>query len=161
MGQSRFVYVTYIRSTPERLWRALTEPEFTRQYWGGTHQVSDWTKGSSWNITFANGKIADSGEVLEIDLYKKLVLKWRNEFMPEMAAEGDSRMSYTIEQKGEVVKLTLVHEMPIADSKLIDGVSQGWPELLASLKSLLETGNALPDFEEPPPEMAEIIRAGS
>src|SRR5581483_10468752 len=85
---SRFVYVTYIRSTPEKVWEALIKPEFTRQYWFGAHAASDWQTGSSWTLFGKDGKITDSGEVLEIDPPRRLVLKWRNEFVPEMKAEG-------------------------------------------------------------------------
>jgi len=78
MAESKFVYVTFIRTTPAKLWKALRDPEFTRQYWMGTTQQSDWKKGSGWKLVFADGRIADTGEVLEIKPYKRLVLKWRN-----------------------------------------------------------------------------------
>jgi uncharacterized protein YndB with AHSA1/START domain len=140
---SKFVYVTYIRTTVERLWAALIEPEFTRQYWMGTHQESEWTPGASWKLIFEDGKLADSGEVLEIEKPKRLVLKWRNEFRPELTAEGYSRATMELEPLGELVKLTVTHEVPIAKSKFIEAVSGGWPMLLSSLKSLLETGESL------------------
>jgi uncharacterized protein YndB with AHSA1/START domain len=143
MPKSRFVYVTYIRTTPEKLWRALTEPEFTKQTWCGTWQECDWKVGASWKIMIPDGRVADSGEVLEIEPNKRLVLKWRNEFVPEMRAEGYSRMTYELEQQGEAVKLTVIHENDVADSKFIDSVSSGWPGILASIKSLLETGESL------------------
>ena len=88
MANSRFVYVTYIRTTPEKLWQALTDPEFTRQCWSGTHQESDWKQGGAWKIVIPDGRVADAGEILEIVPNKKLVLKWQNQFMPEMKAEG-------------------------------------------------------------------------
>lgn len=141
---SRFFYVTYIRTTPEKLWRALTLPEFTRQYWAGTHQESEWKKGAPWRIMIPDGRVGDAGEVLEIEPFKKLVLSWQNQFLPAMKAEGFSRLTYELEQKGEIVKLTLTHEIDVANSILIEGVSGGWPELLASVKSLLETGAPLP-----------------
>jgi uncharacterized protein YndB with AHSA1/START domain len=143
MAESRFVYVTYIRSTPAKLWQALLEPEFTRQYWAETWQECDWKPGSSWKIMIPDGRVADAGEVLEIEPEKRLVLRWRNEFVPELRAEGDSRLTYELEQVGESVKLTVIHEMDKAGSKLIDAVSTGWPHILASLKSLLETGESL------------------
>jgi uncharacterized protein YndB with AHSA1/START domain len=92
---------------------------------------------------FQDGRVADSGEVLEIDPPRRLVLKWRNEFMPEMKADGYSRCTFDIEQAGEAVKLTIFHEIDKTGSKFIAGVSEGWPKILASLKSLLETGKAL------------------
>jgi len=143
MPNSRFVYVTYIRTTPEKLWRALIDPEFTRQFWVGTWQESEWKPGASWRIMIPDGRVADSGEVLEIEPNKRLVLKWRNEFMPEMRAEGYSQLTYELERQGTSVKLTVIHEMDKPGSKFIDAVSNGWPHLLASLKSLLETGESL------------------
>src|SRR5262245_53627428 len=143
MDKSSFVYVTYIRTTPEKLWQALTEPEFTKQFWAETWQESDWKVGASWKIVKPDGGVADSGEVLEIEPAKKLVLSWRNEFRPELSAEGHSRLTYALEQQGDMVKLTVVHEMPRPGSKLIEAVSQGWPAILSSLKSLLETGEPL------------------
>ncbi len=143
MADSRFVYVTYIRTTPEKLWRALIEPEFTRQFWCDTRQECEWKPGASWRLMIPDGRVADSGEVIEIEPGRRLVLKWRNEFIPEMRADGDSRLTYELEQQGEAVKLTLIHEIDKPGSKLIEGVSRGWPHILASLKSLLETGESL------------------
>jgi uncharacterized protein YndB with AHSA1/START domain len=91
----------------------------------------------------ADGRTADSGEVVEIEPHKRLVLKWRNELFPEMTAEGYSRMTYEMEEKGETVKLTVTHVMDKSGSKFIKAVSSGWPMILSSLKSLLETGEPL------------------
>ncbi len=143
MAESRFVYVTYIRTTPAKLWQALMDPEFTRQYWCETRQESEWKPGASWRNMAPDGRVADSGEVVEIESERKLVLRWRNEFKPELRAEGYSRMTYEIENLGHSVKLTIIHEMDRPDSKLINAVSGGWPMILASLKSLLETGEPL------------------
>ena len=140
---SRFVYVTYIRTTPAKLWQALTQPEFTKQYWAGTWQESDWKAGSPWKIMIPDGRVGDHGEVLEIEPEKRLVLSWRNEFVPQMRAEGFSRATYELEPMGESVKLTVTHEIDHEPSALIDAVSTGWPHILASLKSLLETGESL------------------
>jgi uncharacterized protein YndB with AHSA1/START domain len=85
----------------------------------------------------------DGGEILELDAPKRLVLTWRHEMQPEKKEEGYSRMSYELEPKGEMVKLTVVHEMDRGQSKFIQAVSNGWPTILSSLKSLLETGEAL------------------
>src|SRR5215831_5066841 len=112
MADSRFVYVTYIRTTAEKLWQALLSPEFTRQFWVGTWQECAWKVGASWKLMIPDGRVGDSGEVLEIDPPRRLVLSWRNEFRPEL------------------------HEMGKPDSKLIGGVSNGWPHILSSLKSL-------------------------
>lgn len=143
MSESRFVYVTYIRTTPEKLWRALIDPDFTRQYWAGTHQKSDWKPGAPWRIMAPDGRVADSGEIVEFDPPRRLVLTWENQFAAEMKAEGASRLTYELETMGASVKLTLTHEMDRPNSKLIGAVSDGWPHILASLKSLLETGASL------------------
>jgi uncharacterized protein YndB with AHSA1/START domain len=143
MAESRFVYVTYIRTTPEKLWRALIEPEFTRRYWVETWLESDWKPGSSWKIMIPDGRVADAGEVVEIEPGRRLVLTWRNEFKPELKAEGFSRATFDLEPQGDVVKLTVVHEMDKPGSKAIEAFSNGWPQILSSLKSLLETGESL------------------
>ena len=140
---SSFVYVIYICTTPEKLWRALIAPEFTRQFWAATVQDCDWTVGASWKLMIPDGRVADAGEVLEIDPPRRLVLSWRNEFEPELRAEGFSRLTYLLEPQGEMVKLTVSHEMPHPDSTFIEKVSSGWPIILSSLKSLLETGQSL------------------
>jgi uncharacterized protein YndB with AHSA1/START domain len=143
MADSRFVYVTYIRTTREKLWQALLDPEFTRRYWCETWQESDWKPGSSWRIITPDGRVADTGEILENDPPRRLVLSWRNELVPDAHAEGHSRLTYQLEQQGDSVKLTLTHEIDKPDSKLIEMTSTGWPMILASLKSLLETGESL------------------
>jgi uncharacterized protein YndB with AHSA1/START domain len=143
MADSRFVYVTYIRTTAAKLWQALIDPEFTRRYWCETTQESHWKPGASWRIMIPDGRVADSGEILEIEPERKMVLTWRNEFKPELRAEGYSRLTYELEQQDDSVKLTIVHEMDKPNSTLIEKVSGGWPHILASLKSLLETGESL------------------
>jgi len=143
MTGSRFVYVTYIRTTPEKLWAALTQPEFTRAYWAETWQESDWTPGSPWRAMIPDGRVADSGSIVEADHPRKLVIRWQNEFQPDLKAEGPALVTYLLEPAGSAVKLTLIEEIGIPNSKLIDAMSQGWPHLLASLKSLLETGTPL------------------
>jgi uncharacterized protein YndB with AHSA1/START domain len=143
MAESEFVYVTYIRTTPDKLWRALTEPEFTRKFWVATVQDCEWKAGATWKLVAPDGRVADDGEVVEIDPPRKLVLRWQNHLFPELTAEGFSRMTYELEAKGETVKLTLTHTMDKKESKLVKAVSNGWPHILSSLKSLLETGESL------------------
>jgi uncharacterized protein YndB with AHSA1/START domain len=138
----KFVYVIYIRTTPEMLWDALTKPEFTRAYWCETWQDSDWKAGSPWRLMIPDGRVGDSGEVLEIERPHRLVLSWRNEFTA-MKEEGYSRATFDLEPVGATVKLTVTHEIEQEGSKFIAGVSKGWPHILSSLKSLLETGHAL------------------
>jgi uncharacterized protein YndB with AHSA1/START domain len=143
MANSRFVYVTYIRTTPEKLWQALTDPEVNRRFWLGCRQESEWKTGSPWRIMLPDRRLADSGEILEIDPPRRLVVSWRNEFRPELREEGYSRMTYEMEKQVESVKLTVIHEMDRPGSKFIEAVSSGWPMILSSLKSLLETGEPL------------------
>ena len=143
MADSRFVYVTYIRTTAAKLWQALRDPAFTRQYWVETWQECEWTKGATWKLMLPDGRVGDAGQVLEIEPERRLVLSWRNEFIPEMREEGYSRMTYELEPQGDMVKLTVIHEIDKPDSKLIDAVAGGWPLNISSLKSLLETGESL------------------
>ncbi|HWA90717.1 MAG TPA: SRPBCC family protein [Rhizomicrobium sp.] len=143
MAGSAFVYVTYIRTTPEKLWQALTTPEFQRKFWFGMHQDSDFRKGSPWRLVFEDGRVADDGEVLEADPPNRLVLKWRNRLRPELTEEGDARCEMALETVGDATRLTITHSIPRDNSQLIEAVSGGWPKILASLKSLLETGEAL------------------
>jgi uncharacterized protein YndB with AHSA1/START domain len=138
---SKFVYVTYIRTSADKLWHAIQDPEFIRQYWFGMTVDCEWTKGAAWTLSFADGRVADRGEVVEIDPPKRLVLRWRNEFKPELVPEGDSRCLFELEPKGDAMKLTVTHTIEIANSKLIVAVSGGWPKVLSNLKSLLETGS--------------------
>lgn len=140
---SEFVYVTYIRTTPEKLWEALTQPETMRQYLFGAAILADWKKGGAWKMAHGDGRVSDSGEVLEAEKPKRIVLKWRSEWTEELAAEGYSRCTMDIEPKGETVMLKITHEIERDNSKLIQSVSGGWPKILSGLKSLLETGQAL------------------
>ncbi|MBS0389120.1 MAG: SRPBCC family protein [Proteobacteria bacterium] len=144
MNRSNFVYVTYIRTTPERLWSALTTTDFIRQYWFGMTIESAFTAGSPWQMSFEDGRIADHGEILEADPPRRLVIKWFDEWQPEFKAEGESRCTIEIEPVPDLgqnaVKLSITHSMERADSKFIQAVAGGWPSILANLKSLLETG---------------------
>ncbi len=137
---SSFVYVIFIRTTQEKLWAALTSPDLTPQYWFGMHHETTWGAGAAWQLVFPDGRIADTGEITEIDPPRRLVLKWRNEFRPELKAEGYSRCTIELEPVGGAVKLTITHVADGAESKLITAVSGGWPRILSNLKSLLETG---------------------
>ncbi len=140
---SRFVYVIHIRTSPEKLWDALTKPELTRLWWCEVWQDCTWEKGADWNAMTPDGRVADAGKILEIDPPNRLVLTWQNQFVAELKPEGHSTLTYEIKPEGEGVILTLTHEMAREKSKLIEAVSQGWPALLSSLKSMLETGTPL------------------
>ena len=149
MARSTFVYVTYIRTTPERLWSALTDDaQFMKQYWFGVHCESRWTAGSSWKMLYADGTVVDSGEIVESEPPRRLVIRWRNQWNPELNAEGDSLCTMELEPAGAAVKLSITHTIEREASKLITAVSGGWPKILSNLKSLLETGAiALQDYE--------------
>ena len=140
---STFVYVSYIRTTPERLWQALTEPEFIRQYWFGCTVETDWQPGSPWALKFDDGRLADAGEILEREPQKRLVIRWRNEWKPEMKAEGFSRCTMELEPSGPAMKLTITHTIERPASQFIGAVSGGWPRIVSNLKSLLETGEVV------------------
>jgi uncharacterized protein YndB with AHSA1/START domain len=144
MADSRFVYVTYIRTTPDRLWSALTSSDFAQQYWLGARPEAEWKLGGAWKLTFPDGRVADTGEIVGFEPAKRLAIKWRNEFMPELKAEGWSLCTMELEPApGETVKLTVTHAIERDSSKLIGAVSGGWPQILSNLKSLLETGRTI------------------
>jgi len=140
---SKFVYVTFIRTTPEKLWSALTSPDAMKEYWFNMTQDSDWKVGSPWRMLFSDGRVADAGHILEADPPRRLVIHWLNEFRPELKAEGPARCTYELEQVSEAVKLTITHTTEFKDSQLIVAVSGGWPRILSNLKSWLETGEVL------------------
>jgi len=150
MNCQTFVYVTYIATTPDKLWVALTAPEFTRQYWAGCWQKSDWKVGSSWDLMTPDGHVGDSGEILELDPPRRLVVTWDHQLFEEFRGLGVTRATFEIEPSGEVVKLTVTHEAPQTAAKLLDALSSGWPGILSSLKTLLETGKALPGTDKWP-----------
>ena len=143
-AESRFVYVTYIRTTPEQLWSALISPEFVEKYWLGVRPEAEWKAGGAWKLVLPDGRIADTGEIVEFEPNKRLAIRWRNEFMPELKAEGWSLCTMEIEPAAdEAVKLTVTHGIEREDSKFIVAVSGGWPRILSNLKSLLETGSTI------------------
>jgi len=141
MGSSNFVYVTYIKTTADKLWMALTTPQFMEQYWLGARAEADWKVGGAWKLVFSDGRIADSGQITEFEPHKRLAIRWRNEWSPEMHDEGWTNCVMEIEAaESDTVKLTISHSMERENSKFIGAVGQGWPMILSNLKSLLETG---------------------
>ncbi|HEX2582265.1 MAG TPA: SRPBCC family protein [Dongiaceae bacterium] len=140
--------MTYIRTTPERLWSALTtDTEFMKQYWFGMHCDSKWTAGSSWKMVSEDGSVTDAGQIVESDPPKRLVIRWRHEKISELRDEGESLCTMELEPSGPAVKLSILHTIEHEPSKLIGAVSGGWPKILSNLKSLLESGSvALSDF---------------
>jgi uncharacterized protein YndB with AHSA1/START domain len=142
MSKPEFVYVIYIETTPEKLWQALTSSEFSRRYWFNTELQSDFKVGSPFALVM-NGTTTDVGEILEADPPRRLSYSFRHVLDDEMRNQRPTKVVFAIEPHGELVKLTLTHEGFAEDSKLLDGISKGWPAILSSLKSLLESGNAL------------------
>lgn len=140
----RFVYVSYIRTTAAKLWTALTSAEFTKQYWFGASLESTFEVGAPWKLVMTDGNVADAGEIVESVPGKRLVMTWRSQFKPELRAEGVARCTFDLVEDGAQMKLTVTHEIDVSPSKLIMAVSAGWPAIISSLKSLLETGAALP-----------------
>jgi uncharacterized protein YndB with AHSA1/START domain len=141
MARSTFVYVSYIRTTPEKLWSALTDAEYMKQYWFGVHCESQWKVGSSWKMVSGEGKILDDGEIVEAQPPRRLVIRWRHQNRPELKAEGDSLCTMELEPSGAAVKLSITHTIECEPSGLITAVSGGWPKIISNLKSLLETGS--------------------
>ena len=142
-AESSFVYVTFIRTTPEKLWSALTDASQMKEYWFGMHFETDWKAGSAWQMIFPDGRVADTGEILKLEPLKRIQLKWRNEFRPELKAEGFALCTIEIEPYGDAVRLSIAHTIERADSKFIEAVSGGWPKILSNLKSLVETGRVV------------------
>jgi uncharacterized protein YndB with AHSA1/START domain len=143
MARSTFVYVSYIRTTPEKLWSALTDAEFMKQYWFGVHGESQWTAGSSWKLVSPQGQVLDAGEILEAVPPRRLVIRWLNQFKPELKTEGESLCTMEIEPSGAAVKLSITHTIECEPSKFIEAVSGGWPKVISNLKSVLETGSVV------------------
>ena len=140
---SRFLYVTYIRTTPEKLWSALTDAEYMKQYWFGIHCESQWTAGSPWKMVSGEGRILDAGQIVEADPPRRLVIRWQHQNKPELKAEGDSLCTMELEPIGTAVKLSITHTIEREPSNFIVAVSGGWPKILSNLKSLLETGSSV------------------
>lgn len=144
MARSNFVYVTFIRTTPEKLWSALTEDtEFMKRYWFGMHCESEWKAGSSWKMVSGEGQITDADEIVESEPPRRLVIRWRHEKNLDLNAEGESRCTMELEPSGTAVKLSITHTIEREPSKFIAAVSGGWPRIISNLKSLVETGSTV------------------
>lgn len=152
MTKPDFVYVSYIATTPEKLWRALVDTELMREYWVGPDggcarvNVSDWKPGSRWeHQRLDEARTVDiAGKVVECTPPRRLVYTWAR---PQDAddASRHSRVSFDIEPRGDgLVRLTVTHEGLEGDAQMLAGISGGWPKVLSNLKTLLETGRALP-----------------
>ncbi|GAB4584252.1 ArsR/SmtB family transcription factor [Nocardia sp. IFM 10818] len=156
-----FVYTTYIKTTPEKLWQALTDPAFTKRYWGATFDT-DWKTGSTMTWEQSGWVSKDPEQViLESDPFRRLSYTWHSvdrafteqfgfseDDFERLSTEPRSTVTFDIEPLGEMVKLTVVHDGFGPDSRMLAGIREGWPAILANLKTLLETGDTLPE----PPE---------
>jgi uncharacterized protein YndB with AHSA1/START domain len=147
--KTSFVYVTYIRSTPEKVFEAITRPEIARRYWGHEN-VSEWKPGSDWQHVRANEQrtVNVVGKVVEVDAPTRLVITWAS---PSSAADPDSysRVAFEVAAYEGMVRLTVTHDELEAGSGMAKGIQQGWPIVLSSLKSLLETGQGIDVFAKP------------
>jgi uncharacterized protein YndB with AHSA1/START domain len=159
MARSTFVYVTYIRTTPEKLWAALTGAEYMTQYWFGMRCESQWTAGSSWKLVALDGQIFDSGEIVEAEPPRRLVIRWQHQNKPELKAEGASLCTMELEPTEAAVKLSITHTIECDPSKFIAAVSGGWPKILSNLKSLLETCSSALRAPYPPTTGARDVSA--
>jgi uncharacterized protein YndB with AHSA1/START domain len=137
-----FIYVTYIETTPEKLWEALTSGEFTERYWFGVQLRSDWKVGSTFEMVRSNGTVSDACKVVEYEPPRRLAYTFVN-LSDEYKGELPALATFVIEPHGQLVKLKLTHEGFAEDSKFFAGISKGWPAILSGLKSLLETGKPL------------------
>ncbi|MER6096013.1 SRPBCC family protein [Streptomyces sp. NPDC001728] len=158
MDSDTFVYTTYIRTTPDELWKALTDPESTRRFWGVAFET-EWTPGAPMVWDEGGRRTADPEQVvLEAEPGRRLSYTWHT-FTPEwaeavrlgrdvyerLARERRSRVTFVIEPSGDTVKLTVTHDDLAADGLMKGLIGEGWPALVSSLKSLLETGEELPE----------------
>ncbi len=155
----RTVYVTYIASTPDQIWQALTSPEFTRQYFFGRTIEIEPKPGGSFILRMPDGRVDVKGEVVEWSPPRRLSVTWTVDWNEDMRALPECLVSYEIDQAGESVKLTMIeaHQWDVPE-ELLSGGRAGWPAILSSLKSLLETGRPLSIKMEPPKDMLAALQ---
>ncbi|WP_457150882.1 SRPBCC family protein [Mesorhizobium sp. P5_C1] len=144
-----FVYVTYIKSTSQKVFEAITRPDIAKRYWGHEN-VSDWKPGSTWEHIRANDErtVELVGKVVEISPPTRLVITWANASQANDPSQY-SRVTFGIEEYDTMVRLTVTHDELEAGSGMAKGVSQGWPAVLSSMKSFLETGSGIDLFAKP------------
>jgi uncharacterized protein YndB with AHSA1/START domain len=142
MSRPEFIYVTYIETTPEQLWQALTDGDFTQRYWFGARLKSDWKVGSPFEMLRGDGTVSDAGKVVEYDRPRRLAYTFVN-ISEKYKNDRPALATFVLEPYGNLVKLTLTHEGFAEGSKFYDGISKGWPAIFSSLKSILETGKPL------------------
>jgi uncharacterized protein YndB with AHSA1/START domain len=147
MTDSEFVYVTYIAASQDKIWDAIVNPEFTHKYWTYDN-ISDWKVGSKWeHKEKATGDVRIVGKVVEFEPPRRLVMTWAD---PKEAADpkANSRVTFVLEPMEDMVKLTVTHDQLIPGSGMERGITEGWPRVLASMKSFLETGKGLPIWKK-------------
>ena len=144
MSKPSHVFVIFIRTTPEKLWQAITDPDFSERYYHGTRVESDWKPGSSYAYMVKDGSTAIEGIVLESDPPRRLVMTFSMRFREDLAADPPSRQTWEIEQQGAVCKLTVIHDDFTEETATFNTVGGGKMAILSSLKTLLETGEPLP-----------------
>ena len=142
MSKPEFVYTTYIETSAEKLWQALTDGDFTERYWFGHRVISDWKVGSPYTFTAEDGHTID-GTVQVSDSPKRLAYTWNSGCSADARSERTSRVTFDLEPRGKVIKLTVTHDELDEGGKTLRDISGGWPMVIASLKSLLETGHVL------------------
>jgi uncharacterized protein YndB with AHSA1/START domain len=153
------VYTIYIASTPEKVWEALTSAGFSRQYFSGNAVEVDLKVGGAFIVRTPDGALHINGEVIECDPPKKLTVTFNVNWPALIEKLGPTLVTYEIEPAGDAVKLTLIqsHDRPISDD-ILSGGRAGWPAILSSLKSLLETGNAMVIKMAPPERMLAALK---
>jgi uncharacterized protein YndB with AHSA1/START domain len=154
------VYTIYIASTPEKVWEALTSAEFSRKYFFGLAVEMEPSVGGAFVVRNPDGSVHISGEVFECQPPNKLTITWNVNWPALIEKLGPTLVTYEIEQAGDAVKLTLLqsHERPISDD-ILSGGREGWPAILSSLKSVLETGSPLTIKMQPPQRMLAALKA--
>jgi uncharacterized protein YndB with AHSA1/START domain len=157
--QPKTVYVTYIAASPETVWEALTGPAFTRQYFFGRTIEIEPRTGGVFVLRMPDGQVDVQGEVVEWEPPRRLVVTWRVTWHEDMRKLPECLVSYQIDPLGTAVRVTLTesHQWDIPDA-LLAGGRMGWPLILSSLKSLLETGKPIVVKVEPPKDMVEALR---
>jgi len=145
MTNPDYVYVVVIAATPEEVWKGLTSPEFTKQYWHKTEVKSDFRVGSTIEFLTADGHVGCEGEILDVDYPSELSFTWQFPRNPETSKEPHSRVTFRLEPIATGTRLTVVHDQFPENSKMYDIVQPGWPLVICGLKTLLESGSAI-DF---------------
>jgi uncharacterized protein YndB with AHSA1/START domain len=154
------VYTIYIAATPQQVWQALTSAEFSRKYFFGNSVEVDLRVGGAYLVRTPDGSLHISGEVIECEPLKKLAVTFNVNWPGLVEKLGPTLVTYEIEEAGDAVRLTMTeaHDRPLSDD-ILEGGRQGWPAILSSLKSLLETGKPLVVKMAPPQRMLEALKA--